>query len=454
MTQLLERPDIATEDRVRTLSPTTEYPKRQRDPWHIWFFAVAMVAAIAAWTVPLLLAEEVDDHLLVTVGDSTVALLDPAIEDPVYEIEDAIAAPDGSTIYRTTPQGNDTEVDQIDTGTGAVINSQVVEGPRHIRVVPPEGGAVALMSDKASRKGIYRPVARETTSITVAWNDGPIPRTYDLDGNFEPEAFSRDEDTLFLIEFWPALEPDRYFVRHLDLTTGDIVDKYSPEVELQPEMRGKARAQVLAPDLQYLYTLDSGADPVHDPDVGVDSERWAFIHVLDLNEEASICIFLPEPFGTGDEAAVSLGISPDGSRLFVVDASTQHVATIDAEEMVVLDVGTIDMLRPGEQVARPAIAVVDEDKFFVTTGGWTILEIDAGDQMTPIDAFSAGRPVRGLNLSPDQTQLRIALPSQVVVFDLELREQVVTITVPRGDDITFVGARRGTVERVSLECAC
>ena len=45
-------------------------------------------------------------------------------------------------------------------------------------------------------------------------------------------------------------------------------------------------------------------------------EHRAFIHVLDLNNEASICIFLGT-FATFAEEKIGMGIFPDGERLFV-----------------------------------------------------------------------------------------------------------------------------------------
>lgn len=408
----------------------------------------------------LLWPRQADERLLLNIGGDTVGLVDPAGEALVYELENAVAAPDASRVYRATPGTESTELEEIDAATGDVVATQVVTGPKHIRVVSPTGDQVALMPDRIPATGLYEPQPRRLTTITVARNDGTPPRDYELEGNYEPETFSLDGDTLFLIEFWPPLQPDRYFVRHLDLITGEIVDRYSPEVELDPEMRGRARGQVIAPDgrfLYTLYTLESGDAPIHDPAVGVGGERWAFVHVLDLDEEISVCIFLPEPFGTGHEAEVGLGISPDGSRLFVVDSSTSSVATIDATAHVVERVDRLDRLASDEANSRPAVAVVDGDTFFVTNRGWSILRIEVREEaLEVVDALATGGYVAGLNLSRDGSQLRIAAMGRILVYDLESGREIASIAVPgaaeRGFD--FVGAVSGTVQRIPIECAC
>jgi hypothetical protein len=239
-------------------------------------------------------------------------------------------------------------VQGLDASTGAVLGEVEVDGELAIRAVAPRGGSVALTAPRPSGAGVYEPESRSSTDITVADLERGRSHAYRLRGNFEPETFSTDESTLFLLEYWPPLEPDRYFVRQLDIETGAIADVDSPEVELNPEMRGRARAQVMDPDgtfLYTLYTLPRTGEPVYDPEATGDGARWAFVHALDLENEWATCIFLPLPFGQGAESSLNLAISTDGAHVVVADTSTGRLAAIDTGELAVTDTVPVEQLR-------------------------------------------------------------------------------------------------------------
>ncbi|HUF83682.1 MAG TPA: hypothetical protein VMQ81_03715 [Acidimicrobiia bacterium] len=140
-----------------------------------------------------------------------------------------------------------TRVDTIDSTTGTSLGSLSLPGGLSIRAVAPRGSAVALMPVDGASADAYTPASRSTTVITVVEAESDLEVTHRLDGNLEPEIFSTDGDMLFLLEYWPPLEPDRYFMRQLDVASGEIADVHSPEVDLQPEMRGTARAQAMDP---------------------------------------------------------------------------------------------------------------------------------------------------------------------------------------------------------------
>ena len=327
---------------------------------------------------------------------------------------------------------------------------------REVRVVSADGDAVVLMAPRPAGHKLYEPEVRSMTELTIAFTDERLPVDFELDGNFEPETLSVDESTLFLLQFWPALEPDRYFVRQLDLATGEVSDVATPQVELQPEMRGVAREQVIHPDgrfLYTLYTLPAGAAPVHDVDAdpGSDTDRWAFVHVLSLDEGWSFCIFLPVPIGTGDEATVGLGMDPTGAELTVVDPSTQTVARIDTESMEVTDVRSVPELRATER-ERAQIAVTDDGTTYVSNG-WSIVEL-VGDELTLTAAWAHDRRVSGLSTSPDGSQLRFGRDGSVVLFDRASGREVGQLRGPGGGDLSLLGPPSGAVTEIPLECAC
>ena len=438
----------ATVDRPAELAPAPH--KRRR-----WVFAV-VVALLGAGAAAAIAARSVEP-IMVTDGAGRISLIDPQTGEASYTVTDAIRAPDGSTIYRAEESGETTVVEMLDPQSGEVIASTQVGGKLEIRAVSPLGDVVALMAPRPNGTDLYVPVARDYTAINVVWSEGREPRNYTLKGNFEPETFSTDGKTLFMLEFYPPTDPDRYFVRQLDLESGGVTEVITPDqgagIELNPEMRGHARAQVMAPDGSFLfslYTIESGETPVHDP-ADPDTDRWAFVHTLNLREKWSHCIFLPVPFGTGAESAMSLAISGDGKHLFVLDAATQNVARIDARR---LRVDTTEEI-PGlySTVARP-IAVGPEVVYIGL--GDSVLEMGR-ETLIPNAAFvvsasgSGSLPIKGLELAADGRTLRVAHESSISVLDMPSERIIATLKSPGRTGSSFVGDPVGMRAELSLD---
>jgi hypothetical protein len=396
------------------------------------------------------------DPVLVSDGAGRLSLINVNTGEPAYTVTEAVRAPAGSKIVRTEEDGEATEVEVLHPDSGEVVNSTRVDGRLEIRAVSPFGGAVALMAPRPDTADLYVPEPRDQTTINVVWSDGDEPNTYTLEGNFEPETFSTDEETLFLLEFFPPSDPDRYFVRQLDLASGEISDVDTPDqelgIELNPEMRGHARAQAMAPDGSYLfslYTIGKGEAPVHDPD-DPDTDRWAFVHTLNLEEKWSHCIFLPDPFGTKSEAALSMGMSGDGKHLFVIDASTESVARIDAQE---LEVETVEHIR-GLASARARPVAVGPEVVYIGMGD-SVLEMGR-DTLIPNAAFVVGTDmgsleVQGLELAPDGRTLRVAHGSSISVLDMPSERVIATLTSPDDNTETFLGDPVGDRYELELE---
>lgn len=417
----------------------------------ILLLAVLAVAAVATTV------NRGEPPLLVTDGAGQISRIDPKSGETAYTVDNAVKAPDGSGIYRAAAVGTATVVEVLDPESGSVITSTEVAGKLEIRAVSPFGGAVALMAPRPITADLYVPEPRDYTSINVVWNDGQRAENYYLKGNFEPETFSTDEQVLFLLEFFPAHAPDRYYVRQLDLVTGDISEVSTSDqqlgIELSPEMRGHARAQAMAPDgshLFSLYTLESGEAPVHDPN-DPSTDRWAFVHTLNLEEKWSHCIFLPLPFGTGAESAMSLGISGDGEHLFVIDASTEHVARINARE---LDL-EISQEIPGLASDTPRPVTVGPEVVYIGLGN-TVLEMGR-ESLIPNAAFAVTHssvgwlPVAGLELAPDGSTLRVAHGKSISVLEMPVGRVIATLTSPGRTGRSFVGDPVGERTEIGLE---
>lgn len=443
---------------LRTLSrtsPSTDHPARAttifRRRWVLLAIAVALVAAGAA---AVGLTNRSPAPVLISDGAGRISLIDVGTGEAAYTTTDAVKAPASSTILRAQTEGDVTAVEVLEPATGQVVASTRVDGKLEIRAVSPFGGVVALMEERPDSDDLYVPEPRESTSMTVIWSEGKEPQTYTLEGNYEPETFSTDEETLFLLEFFPPSDPDRYFVRQLDLGSGEITSVETSDqelgIELNPEMRGHARAQAMAPDGSYLfslYTIGEGEAPVHDPG-DPDTDRWAFVHTLNLEEKWSHCIFLPPPFGTRSESAMSLGIAGDGKDLFVIDAATESVARIDARGLEVAEVEQIPGLLSRE--ARPV--AVGPEVVYIGLGD-SVLEMGR-ETLIPNAGFvvsteTAWLPVHGLELAPDGRTLRVAHGSSISVLDMPSERVIATLTTPEGATDSFISDPVG--DRVGLE---
>ena len=293
--------------------------------------------------------------------------------------------------------------------------------------------------------GLYEPEPRTTTDLTVAYFDDRPPVSLTLPGNFEPETLSVDEETLYLLQYEPALDPEHYLVVELDLASGEIASVRSPQVDIQPEMRGVARAQAIAPDgdhLYTLYTLPPDADPVHDVGATGATERWAFVHVLDVDAGYDFCIFLPVPMGTADEASLAVGLSPDGRVLYVVDPSTALVARMDTEMLEITSVHEVGELR--NATSRPEIAVGDDGTLFVgyqrRGGGHELHAFAPGDGgMHRHRSAIVTEPITGIDLSADGTQLRVVQGADVHAVDPATFETELVMRSPGDTTVEILG---------------
>ncbi len=413
--------------------------------------AVALVAATPLLASGLTRPDSAaaDARSLVVTDEGDVLVVDFARGETTRVAEHAVAAADGSRVYRARIADQDTVVEEIDPASASVVAETRIRGKLELRVVSPRGGAVALRRDRAGG-GAYGPEANDLTHLTVLRTQDSASRTYELAGNFEPEAFSRDEDRLFLLEYWPPRSPDRYFVRQLHLGTGEVADVFSPEVGLETEMRGRARGQAISPAGDFLYTLyalDAGMPDLYDHHTG--GPTRAFIHVLSLTEDWSHCVFLQPPFGSEGGAAYGLGLSPDGSTLAAVDRLSGTLAVFDTEDHVVATEPVDGMWPPEGRVADVPVAVADDGTVYFAQEAM-VVEIAAGDRS--VTAYSAGQRVRALDVTSDGRQLRVAAGSRVSVLDREHRVEVTTLEV--AGTVARFGPPAGHLAEVDLTCAC
>ncbi len=411
----------------------------------VTLLAAALAAVAVGVALPDAAAEDARSLVLTTEGDIVAVDFERGESTPLAS--GAVASADGSRLYRARIADRDTIVEEIDAATAEVTTTTRVQGWLELRAVSPRGGAVALRQDLTGGNA-YHPGAPDTTTIVVVRSESAERRTYRLTGNFEPEAFSRDEDRLFLIEYWPPRTPDRYFVRQLHLDTGEVADVFSPEVGLEPEMRGRARGQAISPEGDFLYTLyalDAGSPSLHDHHAG--GETRAFIHVLSLTEDWSHCVFLSLPFGRDGGDAFGLGLSPDGTTLAAVDRVTGTIAVFDTTDHVVTT-EEVDGLWSGDRVSETPVAVADDGTVYV--GQDDVVAAIAPDGT--LRHFSGRATVRALDVTADGRHLRVAAGQRVSVVERVSGAEVTTLQI--GATVARFGPPAGYLEEVDLTCAC
>jgi hypothetical protein len=338
----------------------------------------------------------------------------------LFERAGAVATPDGSLVFSTTSHGRSTTLETLDGATGEVVSDSKVPGDFRVSVASGSGDAVALTEPLPKGWDPETPLPRSRTTIVVADPSGAqAPRTYDLRGNYEPEAFSTDDNKLFLIQHLPAETPIVYRVTVLDLNIGFVRPVFGPYKSPPERMPGTRLQQVYAPDGGKLYTLYTSTRPGYAPhDAPVPSDAAvSFIHVLSLAEGWAHCVGLPKAMWDQPASAQALATSADGRSLYIVDSARGLVSVMDTATLEISAPHTIDLHRTN---APHTSAVVSSDgrTLFAGAGGATstFVAVDTTTfQVT--DRWSAAGDASGLGLSVDGLRLYVALEDRVEVFD-------------------------------------
>lgn len=338
----------------------------------------------------------------------------------LFERDGGLVSPDGERVYSASVVEGRTVLETDDTVSGDVLSSITVAGAHDLSVVSGSGGSAALVDPlpRGWEPGV--PVPRARTTIVIADPTGEREaRTFDLRGNFEPEAFSTDDSKLFLIQHLPAEAPTVYRVTMLDLQLGDVFPVFGPYKGPPERMPGTRIEQVLAPDTNRLYTLYSSTRPGYVPhNAPVPHAAVSFVHVLDLHEGWAHCVGLPKQLWDRPATEQAMAVSPDGSTLYVVDPARGVIAAMDTETLetrVETGVAFGDVTDADASVQVSA----DGSTLFVVAGGSTstLFTLDAATFEVTHRAELEGR-ISGLGLSGDGARLYAANGRGVAVLDL------------------------------------
>ena len=364
-----------------------------------------------------------------------------SVESPsgriVLSATGSMASPDGSEVISASSDGGSTVVSVDDPETGNVRARTSVPGDLEVRSVASGGSPVALMAPVPAGTDPWAPVPRERTRIVVVDPYRHLDaRTYELDGNFEPDAFSSDGTRLFLLQYFPAAAPSLYQVTVLDLIRGKVGAVYGPLKTPTERMPGTRLAQVRAPFGTTLYTLYTSEQPGFAPH-GLPVPRNAevsFVHMLDLAQGFAHCLVLPDVFWHRPGSAEAMALSPDGGRLFVVDSGLGAVTVFDTSSFE-----TLATVRLGTEIpnaVRTSAAVSDDGDSLFVAAGRSILRIDTASLQLR-SMFEASGDVTGLGVSSEGS-VYAAVGGELDVLDPSTGSSVGVVPVPTPSPILQV----------------
>jgi len=183
--------------------------------------------------------------------------------------------------------------------------------------------------------------ARTTSRIVAASPTDGIVYEVELDGNFVPEAFGRSArpdgtpERIFLLEYLPAEAPERYRVRVLETSTGELSFPLNLRTKtdlVDQEMAGYTRSQVVSAEDGLLFTLYIGTDGMPD------GHPHAFVHTLDFADGVWCLV----PDDRLDLSHLPGALAVGGDRLYVASAngwigSFPIPAILDIEREPIMD---------------------------------------------------------------------------------------------------------------------
>jgi hypothetical protein len=352
----------------------------------------------------------------------------------------AVPEPDWSHVYTTAPSGGNTRVERVMTDTGEVVSSMKVAGDLRIRAVAPSGKGVALMPARDADDA-WTPHPRARTTIVVAEMDGASQaERFGLHGNFEPEAFSPDGETLFMLQYRPPLAPTSYRVVGLYLESGRRWALIGPDKQPVENMTATRLVQVASPDGSYLYTLYTNQRPAYlNGSTTVDSDEAderAFVHTVDLQNGFAVCIELPGEFGSVPQEDSAVTISSDGRWVYAIDAERGTIAVVNVHRFRVADVRHADLTPLGEGQIHARVSTDGATLFIAGDAG--VIALDTADLSASPRWMATPGPVTGIALSADGARLYVSWGDELQRLDAVTLESGESTHLEDAGSVEFV----------------
>ncbi|MGH2711042.1 MAG: YncE family protein [Actinomycetota bacterium] len=340
-----------------------------------------------------------------------------------------------SSLYTTVVSRSSTMLEAHDSLSGELVSRLEVPGEMSVRVASPNGGLVALMPPLGRDASPWIPEPRATTSLVIADPSGELePRTYELRGNFEPEAFSSDGSGLYMVSYVPATAPEAYRVARLDLDSGKVREVSTGIKGVVETMSGTRLEQVAEPDgsmLHTLYTTSPASYVEHAHQQA--GTTVSFVHMLSLDRHWAHCLALPKPMWGGDPADQTMALSPDGELLYVVDSAQGLITEVDTNSPETLRTNEAYLGFGGQ---APTQATVSPDGTLFVSTGTRIVGIDTAT-LQRSGGWTMDDVVLGLG--SDGRRIFVALPGRIEVLDRSSNGPLGTIASPAVDEVSYIG---------------
>jgi DNA-binding beta-propeller fold protein YncE len=344
----------------------------------------------------------------------------------------ALASPDGSRLYAAEPVGKETSIATIDPQTGETLATTTVDGAYEARAASLSGDAIAMTAPRPPGVDEWTPIPRAHTTVLVADpTDDRSVRRFRLDGNFEPEAFSVNDERLFMIQYLPAEAPTAYRVTTLDLADGDVYPVFGRFKTPPERMPGVRLRQSFDPQLDQLYTLYTnqpsayirgqssygGSSSYGDEWARHGDEEVTFVHVLNLRDGWAYCAGMPRALWGQPAKAQAMVSSTDGRILYIVDSVKGIVTEMNTRSLKIVRTQRID-LGSGTGAQTAVVASPDGSTLFIASAmdGSAIYTLDTQSLEVTGRWVTPGQ-VSDLRLSVDGARLYAAGEDQLDVLD-------------------------------------
>jgi len=317
-----------------------------------------------------------------------------------FSLPAGLLSADGQHYFAAETDGRKTSLHAFDPKTGEEQTSLDLNGAWALSGVSGAGRWAALtrLFDESEKQSWAATNEWKTEIRLLDTQTGELRDRIGLDGNFEVDALSTYGDSLFLIEYLPAVNPDHYQVRLFNLTTqtlqeGALVDKRAPD----EVMAGERQDVVASRDGYWVYSLYRRAQ-----------HNSAFIHALNTMDKFTLCIDLPWTSDSTPEQleAYTLALAPSGRVIYAANPALGLVARVSLDD---LSVSTVARFEPGLAVSEsPNRSLISSDgQQFYFTNGQSLWGYNTNNRQIS-GPYQADAPVTGLGLSSDGQRLYLA----------------------------------------------
>jgi sugar lactone lactonase YvrE len=214
-----------------------------------------------------------------------------------------------------------------------------------------------------------------------------------------------------------------------------------PDKQPVENMTATRLVQVASPDGSYLYTLYTNQRPVYlQEPASVDPKEEsevAFVHTVDLRSGFAVCIALPDDFGTVPQQSSAVAISPDGHRVYAIDAMHGTIVTVNVRRYRVAAVTHVDLSMFGSGQIHARVSADGATLFVAGDAG--LLALDTQSLTPRATMMTTPSAVTGLALSSDGARLYLSWGDELQRLDAATLEPADQLQLTSVGAVEFIG---------------